>query len=57
MQLCFVSVHGPKKTYFVDEPRTSGPSTVRYKQILKCLTFELFYFHPITRFDRGQAVV
>jgi hypothetical protein len=21
MQLCFVSVHGPRKTYFVDEPR------------------------------------
>jgi hypothetical protein len=21
MQLCFVSVHGPKETYFVDEPR------------------------------------
>jgi hypothetical protein len=23
MQLCFVSVHGPRETYFVDEPRTS----------------------------------
>jgi hypothetical protein len=22
MQLCFVSVHGPRETYFVDEPRT-----------------------------------
>jgi hypothetical protein len=22
MQLCFVSVHGPRKTYFVDEPRS-----------------------------------
>jgi hypothetical protein len=21
MQLCFVSVHGPRETYFVDEPR------------------------------------
>jgi hypothetical protein len=24
MQLCFVSVHGPRETYFVDEPRTSA---------------------------------
>jgi hypothetical protein len=23
-QLCFVSVHGPRETYFVDEPRISG---------------------------------
>jgi hypothetical protein len=23
MQLCFVSVHGPRETYFVDEPRTT----------------------------------
>jgi hypothetical protein len=23
MQLCFVSVHGPRETYFVDAPRTS----------------------------------
>jgi hypothetical protein len=22
MQLCFVSVHGPREPYFVDEPRT-----------------------------------
>jgi hypothetical protein len=22
VQLCFVSVHGPRETYFVDEPRT-----------------------------------
>jgi hypothetical protein len=22
MQLCVVSVHGPRETYFVDEPRT-----------------------------------
>jgi hypothetical protein len=22
MQLCFVSVHGPRESYFVDEPRT-----------------------------------
>jgi hypothetical protein len=21
MQFCFVSVHGPRETYFVDEPR------------------------------------
>jgi hypothetical protein len=24
MQLCFVSVHGPRETYFVDEPRNSA---------------------------------
>jgi hypothetical protein len=29
----------------------------RYKPILKCLTFELFYFYPTIRFDRGHAVV
>jgi hypothetical protein len=23
MQLCFVSVHGPRETYFVDKPRSS----------------------------------
>jgi hypothetical protein len=23
MQLCFVSVHGPRETYFADEPRIS----------------------------------
>jgi hypothetical protein len=23
MELCFVSVHGPRETYFVDEPRIS----------------------------------
>jgi hypothetical protein len=27
MQLCFVSVHGPRETYFVDEPRISAAST------------------------------
>jgi hypothetical protein len=25
MQLCFVSVHGPRETYFADEPRISHP--------------------------------
>jgi hypothetical protein len=34
MQLCFVSVHGPRETYFVDEPHISelmfdGPVLVR----------------------------
>jgi hypothetical protein len=24
MQLCFVSVHDPRETYFVDEPRRMG---------------------------------
>jgi hypothetical protein len=24
MQLCFVSVHGPRETYFADEPRITG---------------------------------
>jgi hypothetical protein len=26
MQLCFVSVQGPRETYFVDEPRIYGPT-------------------------------
>jgi hypothetical protein len=27
MQLCFVSVHGPRETYFVDEPCNCGGRT------------------------------
>jgi hypothetical protein len=26
MQLCFVSVHGPREPYFVDEPRINSNS-------------------------------
>jgi hypothetical protein len=29
MQLCFVSVHGPRETYFVDEPRMLESSAIR----------------------------
>jgi hypothetical protein len=29
MQLCFVSVHGPRETYFVDEPRIECYATNR----------------------------
>jgi hypothetical protein len=28
MQLCFVSVHGPRETYFVDEPRINFPGVL-----------------------------
>jgi hypothetical protein len=33
MQLCFVSVHGPRETYFVDEPRTLKRRLNLYSEI------------------------
>jgi hypothetical protein len=37
MQLCFVSVHGPRETYFVDEPRI----TVTFRTVAMFAIFNL----------------
>jgi hypothetical protein len=38
MQLCFVSVHGPRETYIVDEPRSTYYTT----QLWHCIEYTIF---------------
>jgi hypothetical protein len=46
MHLCFVSVHGPREPYFVDEPRIYGLKiqilAFTSTQLLSCMTFYTF---------------
>jgi hypothetical protein len=42
MQLCFVSVHGLRETYFVDEPRNTGTDPIQYIVYLHCRTSDYY---------------
>jgi hypothetical protein len=57
MKLCFVSVHGPRETYFVDEPRivlhalnhNDCDSSIRLNRLLNvecgtCILFGILHF-------------
>jgi hypothetical protein len=41
MQLCFVSVHGPRETYFVDEPRINRPAQLKLSNMAAGLQHDL----------------
>jgi hypothetical protein len=60
MQLCFVSVHGPRETYFVDEPhilnctvlQKADPSTRVSPDI-----YSFYYLNNISEADKFKDLI
>jgi hypothetical protein len=51
MQVCFVSVHGPRETYFVDEPR----STKQPLSLISLFTLKVHILYSVINSTVAQA--
>jgi hypothetical protein len=48
MKLCFVSVNGPRETYFVDEPRIKNKQRVFFIGVVDYMYYIIKYFPGIS---------